>query len=203
MTEGAIRRQAPRVGAGHAPALLLVDFARGWTEPGTPLALECAAAVNAAVLLLAAAHEQATPIVFTTVAYDEADLETVLMLRKTPRVAALRAGSALTEIDPRLAPREEELVLAKKHASAFFGTTLLPYLVGNAVDTLLICGLITSGCVRTSAVDAAQFGFRALVVADATADRSPEAHAASLQVVDDLYGDVISLTEAEQVLRPQ
>jgi maleamate amidohydrolase len=160
-------------------------------------------AVNAAAHLLAAAREQARPVVFTTVAYDEADLGTVLMLRKTPRVAALRAGSALAEIDPRLAPREEELVLAKKHASAFFGTTLLPYLVGTAVDTLLICGVITSGCVRTSAVDAAQFGFHALVVADATADRSLEAHAASLQVVDDLYGDVISLTEAEEVLRLQ
>ena len=191
------------MGAGQAPALLLVDFARGWTEPGTALALECAAAVNAAAQLLAVAREQFRPIVFTTVAYDEADFGTVLMLRKTPRVAALRAGSALSEIDPRLAPRAEELVLAKKHASAFFRTTLLSYLVGNAVDTLLICGLITSGCVRTSAVDAAQFGFRALVVADATADRSPEAHAASLQVVDDLYGDVLSLTAAEQVLRLQ
>jgi maleamate amidohydrolase len=189
------------MGAGQAPALLLVDFARGWTEPGTSLALECDAAVTAAAHLLAAAREHARPVIFTTVAYDEADLGTVLMLRKTPRVAALRAGSAVTEIEQRLAPGAEELVLTKKHASAFFGTSLLPYLVGNAVDTLLICGLITSGCVRTSAVDAAQFGFRALVVADATADRSPEAHAASLQVVDDLYGDVISLTEAEEVLR--
>lgn len=195
------RPLAPRVGAGQAPALLLVDFARGWTERGSSLALECEAAVNAAACLLAAAREQARPVVFTTVAYDEADLGTVLMLRKTPRVAALRGGSALTKIDQRLTPRPEELVLVKKHASAFFGTTLLSYLVGNAVDTLLICGVITSGCVRTSAVDAAQFGFRALVVADATADRSPEAHAASIQVIDDLYGDVITLSEADEVLR--
>ncbi len=168
-----------------------------------PLALECEAAVNAAADLLAAAREQARPVVFTTVAYDEADLGTVLMLTKTPRVAALRTGSVLTEIDPRLAPLAEELVLTKKHASAFFGTTLLPYLVGRGVDTLLICGVITSGCVRTSAVDASQFGFRALVVEDATADRSPEAHSASLQVVDDLYGDVVSLAQAEKALRLQ
>jgi maleamate amidohydrolase len=165
--------------------------------------LECDSAVSAAAHVLAVAREQARPVVFTTVAYDEADLGTVLMLRKMPRVASLRAGSALTEIDLRLAPSDEELVLAKKHASAFFGTTLLPFLVGNAVDTLLICGVITSGCIRTSAVDAAQFGFRALVVAEATADRSPGAHATGLQVVDDLYGDVISLTEAEDVLRLQ
>src|SRR5205085_1028564 len=77
MTTGATRPRAPRVGAGRAPALLLVDFARGWTEPGTPLALECGSAVNAAAHLLAAAREQARPVVFTTVAYDEADLGTV------------------------------------------------------------------------------------------------------------------------------
>lgn len=191
------------MGVGRAPALLLVDFARGWTEPGTPLAVECDTAVDAAARLLAVAREHSRPVVFTTVAYDEADLGTVLMLRKTPRVGVLRAGSTLTEIDPRVAPAAGELVVAKKHASAFFGTALLPYLVATAADTLLICGLITSGCVRTSAVDAAQFGFRALVVAEATADRSPEAHAASLQSVDDLYGDVISLAEAAEVLGPQ
>jgi maleamate amidohydrolase len=140
------------------------------------------------------------PIVFTTVAYEDADVDSVLMLKKTPRVAVLRTGSPLTEIDPSLAPREEELVLVKKHASAFFGTPLLQHLHAHSVDTLVIAGVITSGCVRTSAVDSAQLGFRTLVVADATADRSLQAHAASLQVVDELYGDVVSLAEAEAVL---
>jgi maleamate amidohydrolase len=88
----------------------------------------------------------------------------------------------------------------KKHASAFFGTSLLPYLVAGGIDTLLICGVITSGCVRTTAVDAAQFGLRALVVADATTDRTAEARSAALRTVDDLYGDVVTSAEAEGVL---
>jgi maleamate amidohydrolase len=191
---------APRVEAGRAAALLLVDFARGWTDPESPLALPCAAEVTAAARLLEAARERGAPVVFTTVAYDEADLETVVMLRKTPRVRQMQTGSPLTEIDPRLAPRDGELVLAKKHASAFFGTPLLSYLVARGVDTLLIGGVITSGCVRTTAVDAAQHGFRALVVADATTDRSIEARAAALKTVDDLYGDVVTCVEAEEVL---
>ncbi len=191
---------APRVEAGTAPALLLVDFARGWTDPASPLALPCADEVAAAVRLLETAREHGVPVIFTTVAYDAADLETVPMLRKTPRVRQMRTGSQLTEVDPRLAPRDGELVLVKKHASAFFGTPLLSYLVSSGVDTLVIGGVITSGCVRTSAVDAAQHGFRALVVADATADRSPEARVAALQTVDDLYGDVVTLAEAEGVL---
>jgi maleamate amidohydrolase len=202
MTETTIAagERAPRVGAGRAPALLLVDFSRGWTDPASPLALPCAGEVEAASRLLAAARACGAPVVFTTVAYDEADLETVQMLRKTPRVRQMRIGSPLTDVDPQLAPAEDELVLVKKHASAFFGTALLPYLVGRGVDTVLIGGVITSGCVRTTAVDAAQHGFRTLVVADATTDRSAEAREASLRTVDDLYGDVVTLAEAEEVL---
>lgn len=191
---------APRIGAGRAPALLLVDFARGWTDVDSPLAVSCAAEVSAAAQLLATSRASGVPVVFTTVAYDDADLEMVPMLRKAPRVRQMRAGSPLTEIDPRLAPGEGELVLVKKQASAFFGTPLLSYLVACGVDTLLICGVITSGCVRTTAVDAAQFGFRALVVADATTDRTAEARSAALRTVDDLYGDVITCREAQEVL---
>jgi nicotinamidase-related amidase len=192
--------RAPRVEAGRTVALLLVDFVCGWTDPESPLALPCEGEVLAAARLLAAARERGAPVIFTTVAYDEADLETVPMLRKTPRVRQMRTGSPLTEVDPRLAPREGELVLVKKHASAFFGTPLLSYLIALGVDTVLIGGVITSGCVRTSAVDAAQHGFRALVVSDATADRSPEARAAALKSVDELYGDVVDCAEAEEVL---
>jgi maleamate amidohydrolase len=191
---------APRIGAGRAAALLLVDFARGWTDADSPLALPCSAEVAAAAQLLATSRARGVPVIFTTVAYDDGDLEAVPMLRKTPPVGQMRTGSPLTEIDPRLAPAEGELVLVKKHASAFFGTPLLTYLVTARIDTLLICGVITSGCVRTTAVDAAQFGFRALVVADATTDRTPEARSAALRTVDDLYGDVITSAEAEGVL---
>jgi maleamate amidohydrolase len=191
---------APRVGAGEAPALLLIDFAVGWTAPESPLAVSCANEVDAAAQLLAAARARGAPVVFTTVAYDESELDTVLLLRKTPRVRQMRSGSPLTEIDPRLAPHRGEVVLTKKNASAFFGTPLLSYLSSQHIDTLLIGGLITSGCVRATAVDATQHGFRTLVVSDARADRSPDARQVSLQTIDDLYGDVVTLSEAKEVL---
>jgi|SRR5579884_146038 len=192
--------RAPRIGAGRAAAVAIVDFARGWTDRDSPLALPCAAEVAAAARLVACARARCAPVVFTTVAYDPPDLETVLMLRKTPRVMRMVRGSPLTEVDPRLAPLPDELVLVKKHASAFFGTTLASYLVARGVDTLLIGGCLASGCVRATAVDAAQFGFRALVVAEAVADRSADAREAALRSVDDLYGDVVSLDDAERVL---
>lgn len=192
--------RAPRVGAGRRPALLLVDFARGWTDAVSPLSLPCAAAVEAAAVLLAHARRRSVDVVFTTVAYDDDDVKRVLMLRKTPRVAQLRTGSPLTELDPRLAPSAGELVLVKKHASAFFGTDLAGHLSAGGVDTLLIGGCITSGCVRATAVDAAQHGYRTLVVADATADRSAAAHEASLRSIDELYGDVVTLANALEAL---
>ena len=193
--------RAPRVGAGRWPALLLVDFARGWTDPASPVSLPLDAQLECAARLLAATREAGAPVVFVTSAYEPAELGTVRMLQKTPRVRVLAADSPLVEIDPRIEPRPEELVLVKKHGSAFFGTELASYLVTQGVDTLLIGGCITSGCVRASAVDGAQHGFRSLVVADAAGDRTPEAHATSLQSIDDLYGDVVTSAEAIEYLR--
>jgi nicotinamidase-related amidase len=192
---------APRIGAGRAPAVLLVDFARGWTDPSSPMRVPCDAALDAAERLVAAAHSVSAPVAYTTVAYEPDELETVMMLRKTPRVRSMTVGSPLTEIEPRLAPSPGEPVFVKKHASAFFGTALHEHLVARGVDTLLIGGCITSGCVRATAVDAAQHGFRALVVEDATADRSQDAAAESLRTFDSLYGDVISLEQAERILK--
>jgi maleamate amidohydrolase len=192
---------APRIGAGTRPAVLVVDFARGWTDPASPLSMPLDRELASAAELIAVAREHGAPVVFTTVGYDGADLETVPMLRKTPRVRAMTRGSWLTEIDARIAPADGEPVLVKKHASAFFGTPLASYLDERAVDTLVIAGCITSGCVRASAVDAAQHGLRALVVEEAVGDRSREAHEASLRSIDALYGDVVSLAEALAAFR--
>jgi nicotinamidase-related amidase len=193
--------RAPRVGTGESPALLLVDFARGWTDSASPISLPLDTQIEAATRLLRVARGVPIPVVFVTSAYDDADLETVRMLQKTPRVRMLTTGSPLVEIDPRIAPRPEELVIVKKHASAFFGTQLAPHLVAHRVDTVLIGGCITSGCVRASAVDAAQHGFRTLVVEEAAGDRSLDAHLSSLRSIDDLYGDVVTLSEALNYLR--
>lgn len=194
-------KRSPRVGVGRWPALLLVDFARGWTDPSSPMSFPLATELACAARLLRAARDSHVPVIFVTSAYDPSELDTVLMLQKTPRVRMLTAGSPMVEIDPRIAPIFGELLIVKRHASAFFATNLAPYLVAHGVDTVFIGGCITSGCVRASAVDAAQHGFRALVVEDATADRTVAAHEASLRSIDDLYGDVVSGAEAIASLR--
>ena len=190
------RPPPPRLGPGARPAVLVVDFARGWTDPASPMAGDFDEPVAATAEIVRVARAAGVPVVYTTVEYDEADAERVLMLRKTPRVLALRPGSPWVEIDPRVAPADGDPVLVKKHASAFFGTDLDEQLRRRDVDTVLLCGCITSGCVRASAVDAAQLGFRPLVVREAVGDRDQDAHEASLQSIDALYGDVVSLAEA-------
>jgi maleamate amidohydrolase len=191
---------SPRLGPGTRPAVLVVDFARGWTDRASPLAGDFDAPVAAAAELLAAARSRGCPVAFTTVAYEEDELDRVLMLHKTPRVRVMLAGTPLVEIDPRVAPVDGELVLVKKHASAFFGTPLEAELHARGVDTLLLAGCITSGCIRTTASDAAQLGFRPLVVREAVGDRSERAHEAALEAIDALYGDVVTLAEARRHL---
>ena len=188
--------RAPRIGCGVAPAVLVIDFARGWTDPLSAFSLTLDSQLESTARLLAAARAAAVPVIYTTVAYDRDDPGAVPMLRKTPRVAALQRGSWQCEIDARVRPGDDDIVLIKKHASAFFGTSLASLLATRGIDTLLIAGCITSGCVRATAVDAAQHGLRALVVEDAVADRSPEQHASSLRSIDALYGDVVTLREA-------
>jgi nicotinamidase-related amidase len=187
---------SPRIGFGSCPALLIVDFQRGWTDPGSQFSIPLDSELEATAALLAAARARGVPVVYTTVGYEELDASTIPMLRKTPRVAAMGPGTWLVEIDPRVAPAEGDLVVGKKHASAFFGTPLASYLTSRSVDSVLIAGCITSGCVRASAVDAAQHGLHALVVEEAVGDRWPEDHAASLRSIDALYGDVVALEAA-------
>jgi len=200
MKPAACTTSSPRLGPGARLAVLVVDFARGWTDPASPMAGDFDAPVAASAELLASARAAGVTVAFTTVAYEEGELDRVLMLRKTPRVRILRVGSALTEVDPRLAPQRDELVLVKKQASAFFGTALEAELRKLGVDTLLLAGCITSGCIRTTAADAAQLGFRPLVVREAVGDRDETAHAAALAAIDTLYGDVIPLAEARRLL---
>jgi maleamate amidohydrolase len=192
--------EAPRVGFGAAPALVLVDFARGWTDPASPISLSLDDELACAARLLAAARAAGAPVVFVTSAYEPAEVETVRMLQKTPRVRVLTAGSEAVAIDPRIEPLDEELVITKKGGSAFFATELASHLVAQRVDTVLIGGCITSGCVRATAVDAAQHGYRAIVVGDACGDRTVDAHETSLRSIDDLYGDVISTEGAVSYL---
>ena len=183
-----------RGGFGRRPALIVIDMTLGFTDPQSPLACDLEGPISEIQKLLEEARRAEIPIVFTTVAYRESDrLTAAAFIDKVPALLTLEAGSRWAEIDPRIAPRETEPVLNKLFASGFFGTGLSSLLTAAGVDTLIIAGASTSGCVRATAVDALQFGFRPVVPREAVGDRNPEAHEANLYDIDAKYGDVVSV----------
>jgi nicotinamidase-related amidase len=184
---------AGRVGFGSKPAVLVVDFITGFTDVESPLASELASELEATLRLLSAARSRSIPVFFTTTAYDPELREAGLFPRKVPSLGTLVRGSRWVEIDPRLQRRPTEAVIEKHFASAFFDTRLADDLGLRAIDTLIVAGCTTSGCVRATVVDALQHGFRAIVPRECVGDRSSEQHAANLVDIDGKYGDVVDL----------
>jgi len=191
---------AGRVGFGRRPAVLVVDFIIGFTDPASPLAADFGAELDATIGVLEAARQRRLPIVFTTTAYDDDMSDAGIFPLKVPSLAQLKQGSRWVEVDPRLGRRPAEPVLEKKYASAFFGTSLASDLRALGVDTLIVTGCTTSGCVRASVVDALQHGFRAIVPRECVGDRSQQQHAANLIDIDGKYGDVVETAEVTAYL---
>ncbi len=187
-----------RIGFGARPALLVIDFLQGYTTPGAPLyAPGVVAAVAETVGLLAAARRHGVPVVHTTIRYHPGHhADGGVWVRKAPVMKAMVAGNPQADFCPAVRPLPDELVFAKQYASAFFGTSLAPMLHASGVDTVVLAGCSTSGCIRASAVDAVQHGFRTIVVRDCVGDRHPGPHDANLFDIDSKYGDVVPKTEA-------
>jgi maleamate amidohydrolase len=186
-----------QMGFGDRPALVVVDMNVGFTDPASPLACPLEDVVEAIERLLRECRAAGFPVVYTTVAYDEGAKRTAAaFIEKVPALLTLEAGSRWVEIDPRIAPQPGEPVLTKLFASAFFGTPLSSLLAAAHCDTLVVTGASTSGCVRATAVDALQHGYRPIVPREAVGDRNPSAHEASLYDIDAKYGDVVSLEDA-------
>ncbi|HVA91536.1 MAG TPA: isochorismatase family protein [Chloroflexota bacterium] len=185
-----------RSGFGVRPALVVVDINRGFTDPASPLVCDLEPVVAAIRRLLDAGRRAGIPIVYTTVSYSEGDkVAAAAFIDKVPALRTLAAGSPWVEIDPRIAPGPREPILNKLFASAFFGTPLVSLLTAARVDTLIVTGASTSGCVRATVVDALQYGFRPIVPRQAVGDRNAAAHEANLFDMDAKYGDVLSLDE--------
>ncbi|MDI1463100.1 isochorismatase family protein [Catellatospora sp. KI3] len=189
---------ARRLGWGRRPALLLVDPVVAYTVEGSPLFLDTgAAAVGAMSALLAAARVAGVPVVLTGVRYaDSSCAEAPLFAAKVPVLSVFAAGGPLGEFPAELAPALGEHVVLKHYASAFAGTALAAWLTANGVDTVVVGGFSTSGCVRATAVDALQHGFRPMVVRQACADRDSGPHEANLFDLDAKYADVVDLADA-------
>jgi maleamate amidohydrolase len=204
-TEGiyAARGFGGRQGAGERPCLLVIDFNYAFTDPASPMYCEADDALVATARLIERARSAGVPVIYTTVAYDAAGLHAArAFLAKAPRLADMTPGSRWSTIDERVAPLEQESVLVKYWASAFFSTPLASLLIAHACDTVVVTGASTSGCVRATAVDALQHGYRVLVPREAVADRAPSAHEATLVDIDAKYGDVVGLQDALDALGP-
>jgi nicotinamidase-related amidase len=186
-----------RAGFGRRPALLIIDLNLGFTDPASPLVCDLDDVLAAVARLLDEARRAEIPVVYTTVSYTEGDkAAAAAFLDKIPALLTLEAGSRWVEIDPRIAPLPHEPVLHKLFASAFFGTALSSLLAAAGCDSVIVTGASTSGCVRATAVDALQHGYRPLVPREAVGDRNPAAHEANLYDIDAKYGDVVSLDVA-------
>ncbi len=189
-----------KVGFGERPALLVIDFIKGFTDTNCPLGSNLDAEVSATKQLLDLFREKSLPVHFTTTAYDEAMVSAGVFVKKVPSLANLKIGSSWVEIDERLTPIAGEVVWTKQYVSAFFGTALASALSAQKIDTLIVTGCTTSGCVRASAVDSCQHGFLTNVVRECVGDRSASAHEANLNDLDAKYADVVSLKEVEDYL---
>jgi maleamate amidohydrolase len=176
---------------GTRPALLMVDLIRAYFQPGAEFFMGSDACLRSAARVLSSARAAGVPVLHTRVEYDPDGTSGGLFVRKIPALRKLTPGSPLAGIMPEVAPGPHEVVVVKQYASAFFGTTLAATLTALGVDTVVITGVSTSGCVRASAVDALQHGFVPLVVRQAVGDRDPRPHEASLFDLQAKYADVV------------
>jgi maleamate amidohydrolase len=189
-------RLGQSVPLGARPAILVVDFSRGFTDPESTMGSELTREVEATNRLLAAAREREIPVIFTTIGFEPNMKDGSLWLEKAPGLGELIIGSKWVEIDPRLERRDEETVILKKGASAFFGTNLPSILVSHGVDTIVMCGATTSGCIRATAVDLLQYGYPTLVPRECVGDRAQAPHEANLVDIQAKYADVVSIEDA-------
>lgn len=185
---------AKTIGLGHTPALLVIDATRGFTDPASPLGCDGAAALAHIAELIAACRRLNHPIFFTANAYAKPH-EASVFREKLPVLNELVAGGKWAEIDPRVAPVGADLVLRKTVPSGFFDTPLRQMLADAGVDSVIVCGFSTSGCVRASAVDALQCNLRVVVASDACGDRDAAAHDYNLRDLALKTGDVLSTTD--------
>ena len=190
-----------RSGYGTRPALLIVDFINGFTDPGTGLGGDYGAELSVTAKLLDEFRARALPVYFTTVAYEPHLRDGGQFIVKVPALSILIKGSEWVKVDERIRPRPPERVVLKKYASAFFDTRLDMELQGLGVDTVIIVGCTTSGCIRASAIDSMQNGFRTVVVRDAVGDRAQTPHEVNLFDIDAKYGDVVSSRDVLEYLR--
>lgn len=181
---------------GEHPAVLVIDFSCGFTDPACGLGSDLTPQVEATKRVLDVARTKGLPVVFTTIGFEPSLKDGGLWMQKVPALADLQMGGKWVEIDPRLEQRDDETVIVKKGASGFFGTNLASVLVTQKADSVILCGATTSGCIRATAIDLLQYGWPTMVPRECVGDRAQAPHEANLFDIQAKYADVVSVDEA-------
>lgn len=189
-----------RLQFGTRPALLIVDFVMAYLDPASPLYAGVEDVLVSNERVLAMARTAGIPIIFTNVEYAPGGADGGVFYRKVPALKLFERGSPYGAFPPSLQPLDGEIIVTKQYASAFFGTHLASTLTAIGIDTLLITGLSTSGCVRATVLDACQHGFLPFVVRDACGDRHTAPHEANLFDLQSKYAEVIDSDEVDHLL---
>ena len=185
-----------RLGFGQRPALLLVDFVEGYFDEACDLYADVDDALASALRIREAARAAKIPVILTNVGYHEGMLNSGVFGRKAKPLRNFKSGSAMGAWPKGLVPLEDELIITKQYPSAFFGTSLASTLTAAQIDSVIITGLTTSGCIRATCVDACSHGFIPIVVREACGDRAEGPHEANLFDMNAKYADVVSESEA-------
>lgn len=186
-----------RVGFGVRPALLLIDFCQAYFEPGNALYSEVDDAIASALRVRKAARAAGVPVILTNVVYHPTGIDGGRFFEKAMPLKNFLKGSPMGAWGPGLEPFDDELVISKQYPSAFFGTSLASTLTAAGIDSVILTGLTTSGCIRASCIDSMSHGFKTAVVAEACGDRHAAPHDANLFDMNAKYADVV--TEAETI----
>ena len=191
-TSGALQKKI--LGLGNHPALIFVDVVNGFTDPDCPLGVEADSVVAANITLMEAFHQRKLPVFLTTVIFRDDQVARVFRDR-LPALELLKPESNWVDFDARLPIADSDIVIEKLHASSFHGTNLNAQLRELNVDSLVVTGLTTSGCVRATTVDGLQNDYRVVVPIEAVGDRDLDAHNANLYDMNAKYADVVSVGE--------
>lgn len=190
-----------QIGYGDSPVLIVVDLQTGFTDPETPLGGDLTGVVERTNTLVDAAHEGDVSVVFTRIVTKHEDMKDLgVWGEKIPSLGTLHADGEWIDIDPRLNVGEEDHVLDKRQASAFHETELNSLLNRQQIDTAIVTGCTTSGCIRATAVDACSHGYYTIVPEGAVGDRARGPHEANLFDINAKYGDVRPVDEAVNYL---
>lgn len=185
-----------RLGFGESPALILVDFVQAYFDEGCAFYAGVDEALASALRVRDAARAANVPVIYTNVVYEAGGADGGVFYRKVPALKNFDAGNPMGAWPESLRPADDEMIVSKQYPSAFFGTSLADDLHASGIDTLIITGLTTSGCIRATCVDAMSHGFIPIVVAEACGDRHAAPHDANLFDMNAKYADVVSEAEA-------